>query len=449
MTGPEPVVLPITPPPKEGSAYRVRGTTLPISLRPARAGGTRRRGRRRRAASRSPKRRHSAPPVIGLVCVGEVTASRPTSSAMSSMRAAWYGSETSTTSRHVPLLAGTGAAAASDSHDDATVGLAQDRVVGDAVLVQVRRPRGRLGEAVARLPATGDDDRSVRRRRRTGRARGRAGPRAPATAGRRTARHRARRSRPRAAASSSARALHTCTNVTDEVERTTIAKSAERDAPRDLEREPHPLDSRSRARAQTGERRLAAEHLDRLEQREPRGAALDRRVEHLHRLRGLELERLRAAPRSVDAVVRPLARLDVRDRDVEQLGRRGRASRPPPTTSGVDLELVVGDEQERGLIGDLHERRRPLLRERDGRLERADVEPLAVARLGERQRLRRELRRPRAGGCARRSSTRASCASNVAAECFTRVEVELGDDLVARRAPRDRHRAPSRAARGS
>ena len=58
---------------------------------------------------------------------------------------------------------------------------------------------------------------------------------------------------------------------------------------------------------------------------------------------------------------------------------------------GGDLELVVGDEQELGLLGDLHERRRTFLGELHRRFERADVEPVAVARLGERQRLPREL----------------------------------------------------------
>ena len=40
---------------------------------------------------------------------------------------------------------------------------------------------------------------------------------------------------------------------------------------------------------------------------------------------------------------------------------------------GVDLELVVGDEEERHLVGDLHERRRPLLGQLDRGFEPRDL----------------------------------------------------------------------------
>ena len=61
-------------------------------------------------------RRHSSRPEIGLVRVGDVTASSPSSFAIERMRSAWNGSETSTTC-FSPRCRSTRAAADSDSQD--------------------------------------------------------------------------------------------------------------------------------------------------------------------------------------------------------------------------------------------------------------------------------------------------------------------------------------------
>ena len=59
--------------------------------------------------------------------------------------------------------------------------------------------------------------------------------------------------------------------------------------------------------------------------------------------------------------------------------------------SSVDHELVVGREEERGLIRDLHQGRRALLRELDRGFEHAHIEPRAVLLAGEGQHRRREV----------------------------------------------------------
>src|SRR4051812_21050133 len=64
-----------------------------------------------------PSRRHAAAPLIGLVRVGDVTASRPTSRAIALMRAEWYGSETRTTRVNFRSFRKR-ADADNDSHDD-------------------------------------------------------------------------------------------------------------------------------------------------------------------------------------------------------------------------------------------------------------------------------------------------------------------------------------------
>ena len=145
----------------------------------------------RRGRSRSANRRHSPAPLIGLVRVGDVAAFRPTSCAMSSMRAEWYGSETSTTLREVSLLQETRRRGERLPRRPARR-LAQDRGFGHAVIVEIARADARLGEAVAGLLAAGHDDRRARCRGGTGRSRGRGAPRGSSTAGRRTARRRAR-----------------------------------------------------------------------------------------------------------------------------------------------------------------------------------------------------------------------------------------------------------------
>jgi hypothetical protein len=58
----------------------------------------------------------SVQPRTGLDVVGDVAASRPTSEATSSMRAMWYGSDTSTTARRSSARKNR-AVAASDSHE--------------------------------------------------------------------------------------------------------------------------------------------------------------------------------------------------------------------------------------------------------------------------------------------------------------------------------------------
>ena len=66
------------------------------------------------------------------------------------------------------------------------------------------------------------------------------------------------------------------------------------------------------------------------------------------------------------------------------------------------------------------------------RLEARDVESLAVPRRGRTATPRRRARRAASGGCARRSSTRASSDRTSPPTALTRVEVELGDQLVDR-----------------
>ena len=68
-------------------------------------------------------------------------------------------------------------------------------------------------------------------------------------------------------------------------------------------------------------------------------------------------------------LVGPLASLDVRDHRVENIFRALRGKNFFPGFL-VDDELVVRNEQKRGLFGDLDERRGAVLRELDRPLER-------------------------------------------------------------------------------
>ena len=88
--------------------------------------------------------------------------------------------------------------------------------------------------------------------------------------------------------------------------------------------------------------------------------------------------------------VGPLAMLDVVDDGVEDLGGALDTLRLLPRRR-IELEVVVRGEQERHLVGDLHERGRPLLGQGDRGLEARDVEAVAVAVAGERQDRRDQL----------------------------------------------------------
>ena len=111
-------------------------------------------------------------------------------------------------------------------------------------------------------------------------------------------------------------------------------------------------------------------------------STLDRRVQDVHDLAGLCADRLDRRPR-VD-LLGPLAVLHECDHRIEDAGGVLDLGRLLPRRR-IDLHLVVGGEEERHLVGDLHERRRPHLRQAHRRLEARDVEPLAVAVTGERQ----------------------------------------------------------------
>ena len=196
--------------------------------------------------------------------------------------------------------------------------------------------------------------------------------------GRRIAPHRAPRSRPRTELRPS-RALPPHLEERDREIDEDDDEDPERDAPGDLQREQHQLDESLPGAPEPSERAIAPEHLDRLEQRQPRRPPVDRGVEQLHVRSRLELEVLRwpGGGRCASCLPR-LARLDVRDRRRRAPRRPGRASRSIRTRSGSISKLVVGDEEELGLLGDLHECRGALLGERDRLLEHADVEVFAV-----------------------------------------------------------------------
>ena len=166
ITGPEPVVLPITPPPKERISIRESGHHASPSPRPCgRAARSRRAGRRRPAASRCRsaatrrtldrarprRRRHRVEPDF----VRDVVDAR---------RVIRVGDEhdAGSWSRSFRKRA----AAASDCHDERP--LVSRRIASSGTPCSCRYvgTRGRLGEAVAGLAPAGDDDRSARRRRR-------------------------------------------------------------------------------------------------------------------------------------------------------------------------------------------------------------------------------------------------------------------------------------------
>ena len=289
------------------------------------------RGRRPRATSRSPKRRHSAPPEIGLVRVGEVTASRPTSSAMSSMRGRVVRIGDEHDVGHVLVLQELTPRRRATPTTNAHSSRAGSRRPVRRASCRYVAAGGRLGEAIPGLAPAGDDDHRRDARRCRDRARGRGAPRARATACRRTARRRARRSRPTAGHRRAGR-LATPGRTSPRGRRTTSVKiaSATRHA---ILNASLIRSTAARAPAQSVQRRSRPSISIDSNKRQPRGAPLDRRVEHLHVLRRLELAVLQQL-HHVDAVVRPLARLDVRDAAGRARGRPGRAWRSRSIASG-------------------------------------------------------------------------------------------------------------------
>ena len=91
------------------------------------------------------------------VSAGDTEASSPSSSAMPSMRMAWYGSDTSTTPV-MPVLAQEPGGGGERLPGAVARRLPLDGVAGHAERLEVGGPGAGLGEAVAGLAAAGDDD---------------------------------------------------------------------------------------------------------------------------------------------------------------------------------------------------------------------------------------------------------------------------------------------------
>src|SRR5436305_4704744 len=118
-TGPEPAVLPITPPPNGPDQPSASPRTQARDFTTFSIRAWRRKPITRPTATATVSRtmyRASVMPLIGLVVVGDEWPSSPSSDAMARMRSEWNGSETRRTSL-IPRSSRKLAAAARDCHD--------------------------------------------------------------------------------------------------------------------------------------------------------------------------------------------------------------------------------------------------------------------------------------------------------------------------------------------